>query len=63
MVKNLKNNFRSKLDHVMRDKRLGAMLTSSTKKILASIMSEYNGNVVIKIKDNHNKKMKRLIEQ
>ena len=61
MVKNLKNNFRNKLDHVMSDKRLGAMLNASSKKILASIMSEYNGNVVIKIKDNHNKIMEKLI--
>jgi hypothetical protein len=37
MIKNLKNNFRNKLDHVMSDKRLGAMLTTSSKKILASI--------------------------
>jgi|LakMenE18May11ns_1017448.scaffolds.fasta_scaffold9475942_1 hypothetical protein len=54
MIKNLKNNFRNKLDHVMRDKRLGGMLTSCSKKILASIMSEVDGNVKIKMKDaNH----------
>jgi hypothetical protein len=54
MIKNLKNNFRNKLDHVMSDKRLGAMLTTSSKKILASIMSEIDGNVKIKMKDSNN---------
>ena len=53
MIKNLKNNFRSKLDNVMHDKKLGAMLSVSSKKILESIMSESGGNVIIKIKDVH----------
>ena len=63
MIKNLKNNFRSKLDNVMSDKRLGAMLANYNKKILESIMSESGGNVIIRIKDVHTEKVQEFIEQ